>query len=255
MVLKFAANLSLLWTELPYLDRFTAAADAGFDAVEVLFPYEVAAKETKRALVANGQQMVLMNAPPPNYAGGARGFAAEPDKVDRFQYDMRRAFRYSDALKVPVIHVMTGVASGGAAKETLISNLKWAAGQAPEGVTLTLEPLNNVAMPGYFMNDYALAAEVLAAVDAPNVGLQYDSYHAQVIHGDALAVWDQYLPLVRHVQIGDAPDRTAPGTGQIDFEALLARIEGTGYDGWISAEYTSDRPTEGTLGWMGAFKG
>ncbi len=250
MPLKFAANLSLLWTELPYLDRFAAAADAGFDAVEVLFPYDVAAKETQRALLANGQRMVLMNAPPPNYTGGPRGFAAEPDQIERFRYDMKRSFRYCEALKVPFLHVMSGYAAGDAAKETFISNLKWAAAEAPKGLTLMIEPLNATAQPNYFLNSYDLAAEVLEAVDAPNVALQYDSYHAQVIHGDALHVWETYKPLVRHAQIGDAPDRTPPGTGEVDFVALFARIEASGYDGWISAEYHPGGLTEDTLAWM-----
>jgi hydroxypyruvate isomerase len=248
--MKFAANLSLLWPELPYLERFSAAAAAGFDAVEVLFPYDLAAKETQRALIANGQRMVLMNAPPPNYAGGQRGFAADPDLVDRFQYDMRRVLRYAEALKVPMLHVMTGDGGGDAARETLIRNMAWAAEQVPEGMTLTLEPLSPATMPDYFLNDYALAAEVLAQVDAPNVGLQYDSFHAQVIHGDALAVFDAYQPLIRHIQIGDAPDRTAPGRGTVDFNGLFDRIAASGYDGWISAEYHPNGPTEGTLDWI-----
>jgi len=248
--MKFAANLSLLWPELPYLDRFSAAAAAGFQAVEVLFPYDLAAKETQRALIANGLKMILMNAPPPNYTGGARGFAANPDLVDRFQYDMRRVFRYAEALAVPNIHVMTGEGAGAAAKDTLVRNLAWAAEQAPSGMTLTLEPLNPISMPGYFLNDYALAAEVLGQLDAPNVALQYDSFHAQVIHGDAIAVFDEYLPLIRHVQIGDAPDRSAPGSGAVDFATLFGRIEASGYDGWVSAEYHPNRQTEDTLEWM-----
>ncbi len=250
MSLKFAANLSHLWPELPFLERFVAAAAAGFEAVEVLFPYDIAAKEIQRALIANGQRLVLINAPPPNYTGGARGFAAQPEMVERFQYDMKRVFRYAEVLKVPFVHVMTGVAEGDAAKQTLIDNLKWAASEAPEGLTLTLEPLNAAAQPGYFLNDYALAAEVLAAVDAPNVGLQYDSYHAQMIHGDAVAVFDQYLPLIRHIQIGDSPDRGAPGTGEVDFDGLFERIRAAEYAGWISGEYSPNGPSEESLGWM-----
>lgn len=250
MALKFAANLSHLWPELPYLDRFSAAAASGFDAVEVLFPYDVATKETKRALLGNGQRMVLINAPPPNYTGGPRGFAAQPDMVQRFQYDMRRVFRYAEALGVSFVHIMTGKSDDVAAKQTLIDNLAWAADAAPKGLMLTLEPLNPTAMPGYFLNDYALAAEVIAAVDAPNVGLQYDSYHAQMIHGDAVAVFDKYTALIRHIQIGDTPDRGAPGTGDVDFDALFARIKASDYSGWISAEYRPDGPTENTLNWM-----
>lgn len=251
MPLNYAANLSYLWAELPYLERFNAAADSGFEAVEILFPYDVAVKETKRALLANGLRMILLNAPPPNYTGGPRGFAAEPDKMKRFQYDMRRVFRYAEALGVSYVHVMSGKGEGAEARDTFVENLRWAAGQAPKGLTLTVEPLNRTGMPDYFMCDYALAAEVIAAVDAPNVGLQYDSFHAQMIHGDAVAVFDQYQHLVRHIQVGDTPKRGVPGTGDVQFTNLFQHIEASGYQGWISGEYVPDGSTEDSLqGWM-----
>ncbi|MEP5731514.1 MAG: TIM barrel protein [Sulfitobacter sp.] len=251
MTLKFAANLTSLWPELPYLDRFNAAAEAGFDAIEILFPYEVAAKETQRALLANGQQLVLLNAPPPNYTGGVQGFAAEPDRIDRFQRDIIRAYRYAEMFGASYLHVMSGYAEGETARETFVSNLIWAADRAPEGLTLTVEPLNAKAMPGYYMNDYDLAAEVINAVDLPNVGLQFDSYHAQMIHGNAVAVFDKFAPLIRHIQIGDTPERRAPGTGEVDFAELFTRIAASGYDGWISAEYHPGGATEDTLEWRG----
>ena len=250
MTLNFAANLTHLWPELPFLDRFDAAAAAGFNAVEILFPYDVPAKEIHAALGRNGLQMILLNAPPPNYTGGARGFSAQPGNEARFQSDMRRAFRYATALGVGLIHVMTGEAEGDAAKATMIENMSWAADAAPKGITLMLEPLNPVAMPGYFLNDYALAADVLDQLGAKNVGLQYDSYHAQMIHGDAVATFEKYRPLIRHVQIGDTPERSAPGTGGVDFKALFKAIKTSKYEGWISGEYTPNGPTESTLEWM-----
>ena len=249
-MLKFAANLSLLWTELPYLERFAAAAEAGFEAVEVLFPYEIAAYETRRALQAEGLKLILINAPPPNYTGGARGFAALPEGRDRFRYDMMRVFRYVEVLRPRFLHVMTGEAEGEAAFETLVENIRWAADRAPEGLTLTLEPLNPGSMPGYFLNDYDLAARVIEAVALPNVGLQYDSFHAQVIHGDAVETFTRYLDKIVHVQIGDAPDRGPPGSGVVDFETLFATIDGADYKGWISAEYHPGAPTEETLEWF-----
>jgi hydroxypyruvate isomerase len=248
--MRAAANLSLLWQELPYLDRFDAAAAVGFSGVEVLFPYDVAVKDTQRALTRNGLHMVLINAPPPNYTGGPRGFAAVPGLEARFQSDMRRVFRYAEALGVRMVHVMTGEAEGADAKATLVANLKWAADAAPNGLTLMIEPLNPVAMPGYFLNDYDLARDILEAVDAPNVALQYDSYHAQMIHGDAAKVFDKFAPLIRHIQIGDTPDRGTPGTGEIDFDALFDRIKVSGYQGWISGEYHPGGQTEDTLDWM-----
>ncbi|KEJ90487.1 hydroxypyruvate isomerase family protein [Sulfitobacter donghicola] len=248
--MKAAANLSLLWPELPYLDRFDAAAMAGFKAVEVQFPYETPAKETQRALLKNGLEMVLINAPPPNYTGGLRGFAAVEGSEDRFAYDMRRAFRYAAELRVPKIHVMSGAASGSAAKDRMITNLKAATASAPEGMSLTIEPLCPEAQPDYFLNNYDLAAEIIAAVDAPNLGLQFDSYHAQMIHGDAVAVYEKFHHLITHVQIGDAPHRNAPGCGNVAFSDLFSSMRSKGYDGWVGGEYTPDTSTEITLDWM-----
>lgn len=245
-----AANLSLLWQELPYLDRFEAAAAAGFTAVEVLFPYDLAVKETVQACQINGLEIILINAPPPNYTGGQRGFAAVPDLTVRFRSDIVRAFRYAEALNIRFLHVMAGEASGEEAKETFISNLIWAADAAPQGLTLTVEPLNPVAMPGYFMNDYALARDVLEAVNKPNVALQYDSYHAQMIHGDAVAVFEEYSDLTAHIQIGDTPQRGVPGTGAVDFATLFSRVKASGYAGWISGEYHPGPRTEDSLNWI-----
>ncbi len=248
--MKPAANLSLLWPELPYLDRFDAAAEAGFEAVEVLFPYDMPAKETQRALIRGGLHLILINAPPPNYTGGVRGFAAVPGDEARFEYDMRRAFRYIEALRVPMLHVMAGNASGPTAKKTMIANLKNLAQQAPAGLTLTIEPLCPEAQPEYFLNDYGLAAEILDAVQAPNVALQYDSYHAQMIHGDAVEVFREHADRIAHVQLGDAPGRTAPGDGEVRFTSLFSAMRECGYDGYVSGEYHPGRATSETLGWM-----
>jgi hydroxypyruvate isomerase len=248
--MKAAANLSHLWPELPYLDRFDAAAAAGFTGVEVLFPYETPAKETERALLRGGLELVLINAPPPNYTGGERGFAAVQGGETRFAYDMRRAGRCAQALRVPMIHVMSGVAKGDAAKVTMVENLKTACAAAHDGLILTVEPLCPQAQPDYFLNDYGLAAEIISMVDAPNLRLQFDSYHAQMLHGDAVAVFKQYRDLIVHVQIGDTPNRSAPGNGDVDFPVLFETMRDTAYQGWISAEYTPSPSTEATLGWM-----
>ncbi|MBT8153273.1 TIM barrel protein [Epibacterium ulvae] len=247
---RFAANLSMLFTELPYLDRFSAAADAGFEAVEVLFPYEIAAKETQRALLANGLELLLINAPPPNYTGGRPGYAAMPEMEERFTRDIRRVIRYADVLRPKMIHIMAGYTKGAEARACFIRNLQLAADQAP-AQQFTIEPLNAADQPGYFLNDYAHAVEILAEVDRPNVGLQYDAYHAQMIHGDARAVWDEFSAHAVHVQFGAAPGRCEPGTGPVDFEQLFAAMDDSGYDGWASAEYTpSTLRTEDSLGWL-----
>jgi len=246
---RFAANLSLLFTELPYLDRFQAAAKVGFTAVEILFPYDIAAKETRRALIANGLELVLINAPPPNYTGGDRGFAAIPGGQARFQHDIRRALRYAKELKSTFVHVMAGVSEGEHAKATFIENLQWAADNAPNQ-HFTVEPLNPVDQPGYFMNDFDLAAEVLDAVNRPNVGLQYDTYHAEMITGDAMAVWRAMKNRVVHVQIGSAPGRHEPGTGPMNFGDIFAAFDADGYDGWVSAEYNPTGLTQMCFDWM-----
>ena len=248
--MRFAANISLLWADLPWLDRFDAAADAGFAGVEALFPYDVPAPESRDALRRNGLAFVLLNAPPPNYTGGPRGFAAVAGLEERFGHDIRRANRYATALGASYLHVMAGVAEGPEARKTFVQNLRNACAKAPEGMTLTIEPLNPATAPGYFLNDYAQAAEILSDVNAPNLGLQFDSFHAQMIHGDARAIFRKYSALIRHIQIGDMPDRAAPGTGEIDFDGLFEDILATGYDGWVSAEYTPGKPTEKTLGWL-----
>ena len=248
--MRFAANISHLWANLPWLDRFDAAADAGFAGVEALFPYDEPGPETQGALRRNGLAFVLLNAPPPNYTGGDRGFAAIPGLEDRCAHDMRRAFRYAKALGAQFVHVMSGVAEGPKARATLVANLKAICAKAPEGITVTIEPLNPTSAPGYFLNDYALAADVIAEVDAPNLALQFDSFHAQVIHGDACSVLRTYCGLIQHIQFGDAPDRTAPGTGVIDFDTLMDEIAQSGYDGWIAAEYTPGDQTEKTLTWL-----
>jgi hydroxypyruvate isomerase len=247
---RFAANISLLFTELPYLDRFAAAAEAGFTAVEILFPYDLAAKETRRALLANGLELVLINAPPPNYTGGTPGYGAVPGGEAQFEYDINRVLRYADELRPGLIHLMAGYCKGSEAQVTFVRNLQWAADRAPEQ-GFTIEPLNPGDQPGYFLDDYDLAAQILAEVDRPNVGLQYDSYHAQVIHGDAAEIWDRFGAQAVHVQLGSAPVRSEPAAGPIDFPALFKAIDESGYNGWVSAEYNpTTARTQDSLHWM-----
>lgn len=249
---KLAANLTHLWAELPFFDRFDAAAAAGFTAVEVLQPYDVPVPEIQAALTRNDLQFLLLNAPGPNYTGGDRGFAAVPGGAGRFDYDIRRSVRYAQALGAPMIHVMSGAATGPDARTMMIDNLKRACAGLPDGLMLTIEPLNPTSMPDYFLNNYDLAVDIITEVNGPNLGLQYDSFHAQMITGDAVGVFKACRPLIRHIQLGDAPGRTAPGTGEVDFAGLVAEIAASGYDGWISAEYTPGKVTEDGLDWIAA---
>ena len=246
---KFAANLTFLFRELPFLDRFEAAADAGFSGVEVLFPYDDAASEITRRLTHFGLKMVLINCPPPNWAGGERGFAAVPGLSDRFRHDFKRARRFAEALGARHLHLMAGRAEGLVARKTFIDNLCWAADQAPNA-SLTIEPINPHDMPGYFLNDFDQAVEILDAVGAPNLGLQFDMYHAQMITGDGMAVWETHGHRAKHVQIGGVPGRKEPLKGDIDYPAFFARLDAAGYKGWVSAEYNPTAQTEAGLIWM-----
>ncbi|MCV3270118.1 TIM barrel protein [Roseobacter sinensis] len=236
--MKFAANLSLLWPELPYLDRFDAAAEAGFDGVEVMFPYEMPAKDTQRALMRAGIQMVLIAAPPPNYTGGARGFAAVPEAAERFRYDLRRAMRYCMALRAPVLQLLAGAAEGDAARRTLVENLAFAASEAPEGLLVTISPVSVADLPGSFLSCYDLAAEILEEVNAPNVGLQFDSCQAEVMHGDPVRVLETHAALIRHVQVSDPPD------GAADLDALATGLMDIDYGSWVSVGYDPSAPPE-----------
>jgi hydroxypyruvate isomerase len=246
---RFCANLTLLFRELPFLDRFEAAAEAGFTGVEVLFPYDDAAKEITRRLRAHDLTMVLINAPPPNWTGGARGFAAVPGGQDRFRHDFKRAIRFAEALGARHLHIMAGEAEGEAARQTFIDNLAWAAGQALQ-TSLTIEPINTVDMPGYFLNDFDQAAEILDEVNAPNLGLQFDMYHAQMITGDGMSVWEKHGHRAKHIQVGGVPGRHEPVACDVDYPAFFARLDAEGYAGWVSGEYHPEGRTEAGLGWI-----
>ncbi len=246
---KFAANLTFLFKELPFLDRFQAAAEAGFSAVEVLFPYDDATSQITRRMTAYGLNMVLINTPPPNWAGGDRGFAAIPGGQARFRHDFGRAIRFAQALGARHLHVMAGMTKGLVARATFVENLKWAAAQAPRQ-SLTIEPINPVAMPGYFLNDFDMAAGIIAEVDAPNLGLQFDAFHAQQITGDMRAAWQKHSALVRHVQVAGFPDRNEPLLGDIDYPDFFRMLDRTGYRGWVSGEYHPTAQTEAGLIWM-----
>jgi hydroxypyruvate isomerase len=248
---RLCANLTMMWPELPFLDRFAAAARAGFAGVEVQFPYDHPAPEMLDRLAAHGLALVTINAPPPNYQGGPRGFAAVPGGEARFQGDLRRALRYAKALGARHLHVMAGVAEGPEAEATFVANLRWAAAQAP-GQSLTIEPINRDDLPGYFLADPDLAARVIERVGAPNLRLQFDAYHIQRITGDVLGWWDRLAPIVTHVQIAGVPGRAEPAGGEIDWRAFFARLRASGYAGWVSGEYNPAGRTEDGLGWMAA---
>lgn len=246
---KFAANLTYLFTELPMLQRFAAARRAGFDGVEILFPYDLAVKDLLRAAQMSGLSFVLMNAPPPNWAGGSRGFAAEPGNETRFRSDFDRALRFARALKVEHLHIMAGKAQGAEAQDTFLRNLRWACEQAPE-LSLTIEPMNESDMPGYFLNSFELATQIIDEIDMPNLGLQFDVYQAHMIHGDIIDTWERHARNTRHIQIAGCPGRHEPRAGEINYASFFRAVDIAGFQGWVGAEYTPLTSTEAGLRWL-----
>lgn len=248
---KFCANLTMLFTETPPLERAWAAKLAGFEAVEILFPYDENAAELGNAIARSGLELALINCPPPNYADpdGPRGFAAVPGEEVRFQQAFRRTVRYAGALGAQHIHIMAGVAEGPEARACFVKNLRWAAEFAP-GQSLTIEPINGHDMPGYFLNSFDLAIEVLGAVGASNVGLQFDAYHAARMGLDVTATWDAVKDRVVHVQVAGVPDRHEPDTGDLDYPAFFKLLDKQKYSGWVSGEYRPKKRTEEGLDWI-----
>ncbi|MCP5370942.1 MAG: TIM barrel protein [Hyphomicrobiales bacterium] len=259
---RLAANLSLLFTEEPFLDRFAAAAACGFAGVECLFPYDWPASEVARRLADHGLTQVLINAPPGDSEAGERGFAALPGREADFRDSLDRALDYAAAVGCGRVHVMSGVADPGTVpgtvpgpdparlEATLVANLAWAAPvAAARGVTLMIEPLNTRDMPGYALTRSAQAARVIDAVGAPNLALQYDFYHMQIMEGDLTRTLAARLDMIGHVQFSGVPDRNEPDDSELDIHVLLARLDALGYGGWCGAEYRPRGDTRAGLAW------
>jgi hydroxypyruvate isomerase len=256
---KFAANLSMLFTELPFLDRFDAAASAGFDGVEFLFPYDYDADDLAARLKANGLTQVLFNLPAGNWAAGDRGIAIYPNLVGEFRESVARAVKYAKALGCTQLHCLAGTAPVGAdhraMRKTYVENLAFAArALADEGMTLLIEAINTRDVPNYFLNSTAKAADVLESVEAPNLRLQYDVYHMQIMEGDLTPTIKKFLPHIAHVQIADTPGRHEPGTGEINFPFIFDHLDRVGYRGWIGCEYKPRTSTYDSLQWFRALK-
>lgn len=245
---KYAANLTWLYQDLPLLARVGAAAEDGFEGVEILFPYETNVRALRDAISMAGLEMVLINCPPPNHLGGEPGWAAQPAQQDRFRRDFERSLRFASVLKPQIIHIMSGAAQGEAAKACLVENLAWASAHAPDQM-LTIEVINQGDMPGYFLSDYDQAAEILDAVDAPNLKLQFDTYHADKFTGDAGAIFEAHRDRIGHIQVGNGGDRHEPGATPFDHPRFLEGLEAAGYQGWVSGEHTPKGDTSAGLSW------
>lgn len=250
---RFAANLSFLFTDLPFLDRFEAAARAGFKGVEFMFPYAVPAAEIKCRLDVTGLAPVLFNLPPGHWDKGERGFAALPNREDEFASAVDLALRYAETLGCPRLHAMAGLATHGATREVYVANLRMAADwAAPLGIDILIEPINTRDMPNYFLTRTADARDVIAEVGAPNMGLQLDLYHRHLMEGDVEGAIAEFGPLARHYQCADPPDRGEPSNAVLDYTRVFRLIDETGYDGWIGCEYKPRGATLDGLTWPAA---
>ena len=251
---KFAANLSMLFTELPFLDRFDAAARAGFEAVEFLFPYAFEAQDIRSRLDANNLKLVLHNLPAGDWEAGERGIACHPDRVDEFRAGVARAITYAQALGVGQLNCLAGKAPAGVSeaqlRETLVANLRFAAAALKAaGLRLLVEPINTFDIPGFYVNRTAQALAILDEVGADNAFVQYDIYHAQRMEGELAATLQKHLARIGHVQLADNPGRNEPGTGEIHYPFLFAHLDRIGYSGWVGCEYKPATTTEAGLGW------
>jgi hydroxypyruvate isomerase len=252
--LRLCANLTWLFDELPFLDRFEAAARAGFEGVEILSPYDHPVAELRTRLQGTGLQQVLINSPSGDRAGGERGMACLPGRQAEFRASMHQALEYATALGCGTVHVMAGIRPDTLPYDTAAAlyavNLSWACELAASaGVQLAIEAINQRDIPGYFLRTQEQAANVIQALDQDCLGLQLDFYHCQMAQGDLSRRLETFLPLIRHLQVADVPGRHEPGTGEINWNHLFRRIDELGYRGWIGCEYKPLTTTEAGLGW------
>jgi len=250
---RFGANLAYLFTEFPFLDRFAAAAAAGFPAVELQFPYDQAPSDVKAALVQHGLIMLGINSPPGNLQGGEFGLAAVPRREQDFATLFRQALDYVTAIGGRQLHVLAGRVppeQRPAAERVFIANLQRAADLAAQrAVTLLIEPINPRDRPDYFLNRAEHAASVIAEVGRPNVRLQFDFYHCQIVGGDLIRRFEALMPLIGHVQVAAVPSRHEPDEGEVNYPAIFAMLDRLGYGGFVSAEYRPRAGTAAGLGW------
>ncbi|MEO1989900.1 MAG: hydroxypyruvate isomerase [Martelella sp.] len=252
---KFAANLSFLYADLPFLDRIAAAAKDGFPAVEYVGPYDFPEGDVAAALKAANVKQALFNLPAGDWAGGERGIGCLPDRVDEFKAGVDTAISYAKALGCPKVNCLAGIAPKGIAAEkleqTLVENLKYAAPRlADAGVKLLLEPINLRDIPGFFVSTTDHAERILEAVGSDNLFIQYDIYHTQIMQGDLAETYKRLKAKIAHVQLADNPGRHEPGTGEINYPYLFNMLDAEGYDGFIGCEYKPSAGTSEGLGWM-----
>lgn len=254
---KFAANLTMLYNEVDFMDRFKAAADDGFTGVEYLFPYAYPAADLAAKLKEFGLTQVLHNLPAGDWAAGERGIAVDPSRVEEFKKGVDTAIEYAKVLGTKQINCLAGKVPAGVSKEqahaTFVSNLKYAADKLKAaGIPLLIEPINTFDIPGFLLNYTAQAAAILDEVGSDNLFIQYDIYHAQRMEGELANTFKANQPRIAHVQLADNPGRNEPGTGEINYAFMFKYLDGAGYDGWIGCEYKPAGNTSAGLGWREA---
>ena len=252
---KFAANLSMMYQEYPFLDRFEAARRDGFSGVEFLFPYDFAAADIRRRLDDNGLTLALFNGPPGNWADGERGLASLPDRQVEFRDSVKRALDYTTVLGNQRLHIMAGLIKPSQDRAVhhavYIDNLAYAAKQAASlGITTVIEPINTRDIPGFFLNRQDQAHQIIAQVGADNLKVQMDFYHCQIVEGDLAMNLRKHIDGVGHIQIAGVPERHEPDLGEINYPYLFALIDELGYKGWIGCEYRPQAGTSAGLGWL-----
>jgi hydroxypyruvate isomerase len=253
-MIKLAANLSMLFTELDFLDRFKAASDAGFHAVEMQFPYAYQASDIADRLKATQLELVLHNLPAGHWEAGERGIACHPDRVDEFKAGVELALRYAQTLNVRQLNCLAGILPEGvsqaAAHHTLMHNLVFAADKLrAAGIRLLIEPINTYDVPGFFLSTSSQAIDIIKESGSDNLFLQYDLYHMQRMEGELIQTIKSNLILIKHIQLADNPGRFEPGTGEINFHNVFIELDAMGYEGWIGCEYKPKAGTLAGLGW------
>lgn len=255
---KFAANLTMLFNEVPFMERFDKAAAANFKAVEFLFPYSFPAADIKAKLDQNKLTLVLHNLPAGNWEAGERGIACLPDRVEEFRKGVANAIEYASALGVNQVNCLAGKMPPGAAlallRSTFIANLKYAAAELKKvNIKLLIEPINTFDIPGFFLSGTQQAIDIITEVGSDNLFLQYDIYHAQRMEGELANSIQKHLSKIAHIQLADNPGRNEPGTGEINYAYIFAMLDRIGYAGWIGCEYKPAATTEAGLGWFKPF--
>jgi hydroxypyruvate isomerase len=247
---RFAANLSMMFNEVPFLDRFEAAAKAGFKGVEFLFPYDHAPAEVAARLKGAGLKQTLFNVPPGDFTKGERGIGGVPGREADFEKGIATALTYAEALGCPLLHVMAGLTYHGSNRPTYVKNLKKAAKlAAKQDVTLLIEPINTRDIPGYLVNRTTDALAIIAQVGEPNVKLQFDLYHRQIMEGDLVMAIREYGAISPHMQLANPPDRGEPDDGEINYRTVFKEVDASGFKGWIGCEYKPRGDTVKGLAW------